>query len=259
MSAPKLLILGGTGEAAVLADAARARFGEAIEITTSLAGRTMRPAPIAGHVRIGGFGGEDGLAAYLAGNRIDRLIDATHPFAQRISHQARLACERAGVARLILLRSPWKRHPGDRWIEVDTMAQAAEQVGRIGRRAWLTVGAGEIAAFAAVDEVSFVVRLIDPPRSPLPLARCEVIFGRGPFGLAEERRRIESLGIDVLVAKASGGDATAAKIVAARELGLPVIIVRRPPPEPGPAATTVEAALAWLDGAIKAAEARGVR
>jgi hypothetical protein len=130
MSAQRLLILGGTGEAAVLARAAIARFGDMISVTTALAGRTSRPGPIPGQVRIGGFGGAGGLAAYLAEQGIDRVIDATHPFAVEISAHARRACERTGVPRLMLLRPAWRRHPLDRWIEVETLDAAATLVGR---------------------------------------------------------------------------------------------------------------------------------
>ena len=248
MTAKELLILGGTGEASALARAALARFGEALNVTTAIAGRTERPSPLPGRIRIGGFGGAAGLAAYLTETGVDRLIDATHPFAARISAAARLACDEVRVPRLLLLRPPWPRHPLDRWIEVDDMAAAAELVGRVGRRAFLTVGAGEIACFAAATEVRFLVRLVDPPRRSLPLRFCEVVVGRGPFTLADERRRLERDEIDVLVCKASGGAATEAKILAARELGLPVIMVRRPPREPGDAVETVEAAVDWLAG-----------
>jgi precorrin-6A/cobalt-precorrin-6A reductase len=246
VTAKELLILGGTGEAAMLARAAVARFGDALSLTTSLAGRTERPALLPGRVRIGGFGGAAGLAAYLTEHGVDRLIDATHPFAARISTAARLACDEARVPRLLLLRPPWRRHPLDRWIEVDNMAAAAELVGRFGRRAFLTVGTGEIACFAAATGVRFLVRLVDPPRQRLPLRCHEIVIGRGPFTLDEERRRLELHAIDVLVCKASGGAATEAKIAAARELGLPVIMVRRPPPEPGVTVETVAAAVDWL-------------
>jgi precorrin-6A/cobalt-precorrin-6A reductase len=242
------LILGGTAEGAALARRAIAQFGDALQVTSSLAGRTERPGPLPGQIRIGGFGGPAGLAAYLAEHRIDRLIDATHPFATRISAEARLACEQANVPRLLLLRPSWRRHPLDRWIELDNMAAAAAAVGRVGRRVWLTVGASEIACFSAVSGVRFLVRVIDPPRRPLPLRLCEVIVGRGPFTLTEERRLLERYAIDVLVCKASGGTATEAKIIAARELNLPVVMVRRPVPEPGETVDTIEAALDWLAG-----------
>ena len=126
------------------------------------------------------------------------------------------------------------------------MSAAAAMVRRIGQRAWLTVGAGEIACFSAAAQVHFLVRLVDPPHRPLPLQSYEVVIGRGPFTLAEERHRIERHAIDVLVCKASGGAATEAKLVAARERGVPVVMVRRPPDEPGEAVETVEAALDWL-------------
>ena len=258
MATERLLILGGTAEAAALAHAVLARFGDAIDVTTCLAGRTERPNPLPGRLRIGGFGGPAGLAAYLIEHEFDRLIDATHPFAARISAAARLACEETGVPRLMLLRPPWRRQPSDRWIEVDDMAAAAAVVGRIGRHAFLTVGAGEIACFAAVEDVRFVVRVIDPPRRPLPLRCCRVIVGRGPFILVEERRRLEDHAIDVLVCKASGGAATEAKIMAARELGLPVVMVRRPPREPGEAVETVAAALDWLAHARQRWQTEGV-
>jgi precorrin-6A/cobalt-precorrin-6A reductase len=248
VASERLLILGGTAEAAELARAAVARFGDALEVTTSLAGRTERPSALAGRVRFGGFGGAAGLVAYLIENGVDRLIDATHPFAARISAAARIACEQANVPRLMLQRPPWRRHPLDRWIEVDSIATAAAIVGRTGRRAWLTVGATELAQFSTATTVDFLIRVVDSPRQPLPLQSYEVIVGRGPFSLAEERNRIERHAIDVLVCKASGGAATEAKIIAARERGLPVIMVRRPPVEPGEIVDTVEAALAWLAG-----------
>jgi precorrin-6A/cobalt-precorrin-6A reductase len=156
----------------------------------------------------------------------------------------------------MLLRPPWRRHPLDRWIEVDSLEAAAQIVGRIGRRAWLTVGAGEIDRFAAVTGVRFLVRLIDPPRAPLPLRYHEVVFGRGPFALAEERHLLQRHAIDVLVCKASGGAATEAKLIAARELSLPVVMVRRPPAERGLAVDTIEAALDWLADLEELPEAR---
>jgi precorrin-6A/cobalt-precorrin-6A reductase len=255
---PHLLILGGTGEAAQLARAAVARFGDRLRVTSSLAGRTERPGPLPGEVRIGGFGGHAGLAAYLAANRVDRLVDATHPFSTRISQAARLACLAAGVPRLALLRPPWRRHPLDRWIEVDTVAAAAAIVGRVGRRAWLTLGAGEVASFAAVTDVRFLVRLVAPPHERLPLRFHQIVVGRGPFALAGERHLLQRHAIDVVVCKASGGSATEAKLVAARELSLPVIMVRRPPPEPGDRVETVEAALDWLAGPDGFPEAKRV-
>jgi precorrin-6A/cobalt-precorrin-6A reductase len=243
MSTTRLLILGGTGEAAALARAVLARFGDAIEVTTALAGRTRHPGPIAGQVRIGGFGGVAGLADYLLTQRVDRVIDATHPFAAEISSAARLACDQTRIPRLLLVRPAWRRHPLDRWIEVDSVEAAAQIVGRVGHRALLTLGAGEVAAFAPANGVRFLVRTIDPPRAPLPLRFYEVVLGRGPFALTEERHLLQR-------------HATEAKLVAARELSLPVIMVRRPPVERGLSVDTVDGALDWLAGLDERPEAR---
>jgi precorrin-6A/cobalt-precorrin-6A reductase len=194
----------------------------------------------------------------LTEHGIGRLIDATHPFATRISAAAHLACEQANVPRLVLRRPAWRRHPLDRWIEVDGVTTAAAIIDRTGRRAWLTLGASEIAAFRGATAVHFVVRVVDPPRRPLPLRSYELIVGRGPFSVAEECSHIERHAIDVLVCRASGGGATEAKIIATRERGLPVIMVRRPPPEPGEGVDTVEDALDWLAGSYRLSEARRV-
>jgi precorrin-6A/cobalt-precorrin-6A reductase len=242
---PHLLILGGTAEAAALAAAAVA-LEPPLAVTTSLAGRTEHPAALAGRVRIGGFGGSDGLARFLAAEQVDLVIDATHPFAQQISAQAAAACRAACVPRLALLRPAWRRHPLDRWVEVEDLAGAAQVLPQLGRRVWLTVGRRELDAFAGLTQHRFLVRLVDPPAEPLPLAQCDLVLGRGPFNLTEERRILRRHAIEVLVAKASGGDATEAKLIAARERDLPVVMVRRPPPVPGERVESVAAALDWL-------------
>jgi precorrin-6A/cobalt-precorrin-6A reductase len=259
MDRKSLLILGGTAEASALARAVAARFGEALPVTTSLAGRTLSPQPVPGLVRSGGFGGPQGLLRYLMENRVDCLIDATHPFAAGISAAARCACEKAPVPRLMLVRPPWRRDPRDRWIEVDAMEAAALIVGRRFARAFLTVGASAIAAFAPAKQVHFLIRLIEPPRRPPPLSSYEIVLGRGPLTLAGEHHLLERHAIDVLVSKASGGAATEAKIVAAREQGLPVVMIRRPPPEPGPSVETIEEALLWLEKRHAVSEERSMR
>src|SRR5712692_9425991 len=243
----RVLLLGGTGEAALLARLIAERFGDRVALTNSLAGRTEQPMPLPGDVRIGGFGGIDGLAAYLHERRIEFQIDATHPFAAQISAHARHACEAAAVPRVMLVRPMWQRHPHDRWIDVADLAGAAAIVGKFGRRAWLTVGAGELAAFAPVADVRFLVRLIHAPPRPLTLKLHEIVLGRGPFSLAEERHLLQRHAIEVVVCRASGGSATEPKLIAAREASLPVVMVRRPPVEPGDAVASVEAAVARLD------------
>jgi precorrin-6A/cobalt-precorrin-6A reductase len=240
---PRVLILGGTGEAVALAEACVARPD--LEVISSLAGRTRTPTLPRGEVRSGGFGGPEGLAKFLIERGIERLIDATHPFAVQIGAHAKSACDEVGVPRLRLLRSPWQREPGDRWIEVADLAEAARRLPEFGRRAFLTVGQRDLEAFAGLD-LWFLVRMIEPP-GPSPLPRAEWVAGRGPFAIEDELALLRDHGIDVLVTKASGGEATYAKLAAARGLGLPVLMVRRPPPPPGPVVASVEAALAWLD------------
>ena len=242
----RLLILGGTGESAALAREAVASLESQVEVVTSLAGRTRAPAPVSGEVRVGGFGGAEGLAEYLTHERFDLVIDATHPFAATISAHARDACARVGTRRLILARPPWRRRPGDRWIEVDGVAEAAVELADHGGRAFLTVGLRELPHFAPLKGIFCLVRLIEPPAPPPPLANYALVTGRGPFTVAEERRLLATNRIDIVVSKASGGDATYAKIAAARELELPVILVRRPPISEGEHVTSVSAALAWI-------------
>ena len=251
----RLLILGGTGEGAALARATSsgAALAGRLEVVTSLAGRTRAPAAVPGEVRVGGFGGADGLADYLVGQRIDLVVDATHPFAATISANARNACARAGVARLMLARPPWRRRPGDRWIEVDDVAQAAAELADRGGRAFLTVGVKELHLFARLEGVFCLVRLIEPPDAPPPLADHVVVTGRGPFTVAGERRLMAAHRIDVVVSKASGGEATYAKIAAARAMGLPVIMVRRPPAAQGERVTSVAAAIAWIANRLEGA------
>ena len=244
---PRVLILGGTAEAVALAEACAAQSG--LEVISSLAGRTRTPILPPGEVRSGGFGGVEGLARFLVERAIDRVVDATHPFALQIGAHAEQACREVEVPRLRLLRPPWRPEPGDRWIETADLAAAARLLPTLGRRACLTVGQRDLEAFAGLD-LWFLVRTIEPP-GPSPLRRAEWIAGRGPFAVDDEIALLRAHGIEVLVTKASGGEATYAKLLAARRLGLPVVMVRRPPPPPGPVVATVEAALAWLERPVQ--------
>ena len=243
---PRLLILGGTAEGRALAAAAAARFGPALTVISALAGRTRAPVLPAGEVRIGGFGGAEGLAAYLRGEGIGLLVDATHPFATQISAQACAAAQQAGTRRLALVRPPWREAAGDRWIEVETVEAAAAAIPAGAERVFLTVGVRSLSPFAGRRDCWFLVRLVDEPAEAIPLARHRLICARGPFAEADERALLAEHRIDCLVTRASGGDATVAKLAAARTLGLPVVMVQRPPPPPGAQATSVEDAVAWI-------------
>lgn len=246
----RLLILGGTGEAAALAGEAVAALGDRIAVITSLAGRTRNPAKLAGAVRVGGFGGAAGLADFLAREAIGLVVDATHPFAAEISANARDACAAAEVPRLLLSRPEWRQRAGDDWIAVDGVGEAAAELAARGGRALITVGVKELHHFAGLDGVFCLVRLIEPPAAPLPLADHAVIVGRGPFSVESERALLAEQRIDCVVSKASGGAATEAKITAARELALPVIMLRRPAPPEGARVNDTAAALAWISGHI---------
>lgn len=232
-----MLILGGTAEAAALA-----RALEGVEVVTSLAGRTRAPAALPGRVRVGGFGGAQGLAAYLEAEGIDALIDATHPFAARISANAAEAVRLRPTPRLMLVRPEWTPQPGDRWTLVPSIAAAAGAVPE-GARAFLAIGRQELAPFAARADAWFLIRSVEPPDGPLPPHHA-VVTGRGPFRVEDEAALLTSHRIRVLVAKNSGGDD--AKLVAARRLGLPVVLVERPAPPPGERVGTVDEAVNWV-------------
>ena len=182
MAAPdpdRLLILGGTAEGRALAEASEARFGSSLTVISALAGRTRAPLLPAGEVRIGGFGGAEGLASYLRDERVGLLVDATHPFATQISAQACEAAARAGTKRLALVRPPWRPVPGDRWIDVDTVDDAVAAIPAQARRVFLTVGVRSLAPFAGRHDLWFLVRLVDEPAEPIPLAQHRLICARG--------------------------------------------------------------------------------
>ncbi|CAK0753648.1 Precorrin-6A reductase [Azospirillaceae bacterium] len=242
----RVLLLGGTGEALALAEILAGTPG--LEVRSSLAGRTVAHRLPPGTVRVGGFGGVAGLIDYLRAEGIGRVVDATHPFAARISRHAAAACAAVGIPRLQLRRPGWERQAGDRWIEVADMAAAAAALPELGNRVFLAVGRQELAAFAGVPGVAFVARMVEAPE-PLSLPGCSVILARGPFAEADEIRLFRDQAIGVVVSKDSGGGATYPKLAAARALGLPVVLIRRPPPEAGPVVESVAAALAWIRAA----------
>jgi precorrin-6A/cobalt-precorrin-6A reductase len=233
----RILVLGGTAEARELASRLSAR---GFPVTTSLAGRTRHPRLPAGEVRSGGFGGVDGLAAALG--EVDVLVDATHPFAATMTEHAAAAAARTGTPLVVLRRPGWTAGPGDRWTRVGSLAEAARAI-PAGARVLLATGRQGVEAFLAVD-AWFLVRAIEGPDVLPP--RAELVLARGPFALDDERALLERHGITLVVAKDSGG-ATEAKLVAARERGVPVVLVDRPPLPPGvDVATSVDEVLARL-------------
>jgi precorrin-6A/cobalt-precorrin-6A reductase len=252
----RILILGGTAEARQLAG--RLSHRHDLEITLSLAGRTTAPAAQPVPVRTGGFGGPDGLAAYLAARRIDALIDATHPYAAAMSAHAAEAAAHSDVRLLALRRPPWSAVIGDQWVEVDTIEDAVLALGPVPRRAFLTVGRRDIDAFAAAPQHSYLIRSVDPIDPPLRVPHATFITARGPFSEENDRALMTRHQINIVVAKNSGGDASYGKIVAARSLGIGVIMLRRPPLPAVAAVETVQDAVAWLDHELPPAADRGV-
>jgi precorrin-6A/cobalt-precorrin-6A reductase len=252
----RVLILGGTTEARRLAERLASRVD--LDVTLSLAGRTSNPVPHPVPVRIGGFGGPQGLADHLKSNRIDRLIDATHPYAAQMSAHAVQAARLAGVPLLALRRPAWHPVTGDRWTDVPDTHAAARALGETPRRVFLALGRNEIAAFAAAPQHHYLVRSVDPVEPPLAVPSAAYIQARGPFREADDRALLAAHAIDVVVSKNSGGDAAYGKIAAARELGIAVILLRRPVLPEVPAVETVDDAVAWLAHARVPSAARGV-
>lgn len=235
-----ILILGGTGEARELAEELVARE---VRVVSSLAGRVARPRLPAGEVRVGGFGGPEGLAAWLRENDVKAVVDATHPFAERIGANAAKASELTGVPLVRLARQGWQPGPQDVWHWADDLADAARKLPELGQRVFLTSGRQGLPAFAHLDDLWFLIRCVDPPEPPLP-RHHELILARGPYEEAAERELLTR--VDVLVTKDSGGTRTSAKLTAARELGKPVLLVRRPPRPSTETAGTVAEAVEWV-------------
>ena len=244
MAPSRILILGGTAEARRLAEQLHA--DPAFEPITSLAGRTRDPAIPSGEVRVGGFGGAGGLARFLSDRSIDALIDASHPFAEQISRNAAEASRVSGVPRLRLERPAWRPRSDDRWIEMADAKAAAAGLAEFGRRVFLSIGRQDLALFRRLRGIWFLLRMIDPPSAPLPLADYEIVLDRGPFDADAEERLLSAHRVEAIVSRNSGGSATYGKIAAARRLGLPVIMLRRPSPPPGDRVESVDAAIGWL-------------
>jgi len=227
-------------------------------VTLSLAGRTAAPAPQPVPVRVGGFGGAAGLAAWLGAQAIDLLIDATHPYAAQISANAADAAARAKIPLLVLDRPAWEAVAGDHWTEVPDMPAAVQALGAAPCRAFLALGRKELAPFVAAPQHFYLIRSVDPVEPKLPVPHAVYLTGRGPFDETDEYRLLGEHRIDIIIAKNSGGAATYGKIAAARRLGLPVIMLARPARPQVPAVAGVEEALARLDHVLAPEAARGV-
>lgn len=213
----------------------------------SLAGRTRHPAALPVPVRTGGFGGVEGLADFLRTQRIAAVVDATHPYAAQISRNAAAACSATGVPLLALRRPPWAAQPGDRWREVADVDGAVAALGTAPRRVFLALGRNEVHAFAAAPQHVYLVRSVDPVLPPLDVPRADYVVARGPFEDGAERDLLVRHGIEIIVAKNSGGTATYGKMAAARALGLDVVLLRRPDVPEVPAVDGIDAAVAWLE------------
>ena len=238
----RILLLGGTTEAGLLA---RALADDNADAIYSYAGRTDAPVAQPLPTRMGGFGGVAGLQAYLATEGITHVIDATHPFAARISTNAVVACQATGVPLLALERAPWLATKGDRWQHVPDLASAADAIGTTPRRVFLAIGRQHLDGFAELPQHHYLLRLVDPPIN-LPLPDCTVIVARGPFDAASDTALLCDHRIDIVVAKNAGGKGAAAKIAAARTLGLPVIMVARPHIPERPVVRSVADVMDWV-------------
>ncbi|WP_294352614.1 cobalt-precorrin-6A reductase [uncultured Sphingomonas sp.] len=251
----KLLILGGTTEASALAGACAVRGVEAV---LSYAGRTAAPAKQAVPVRVGGFGGVAGLAAYLRGERITQLVDATHPFAAQMSAHAVAAAERASVPLIALTRPAWTPVAGDRWMHVPDVVAAVAALAGPARRVMLALGRMHVAAFAAQPQHHYLLRFVDRPDTVPPLPDHDLVIDRGPFDVDSDRRLMADHRIDLVVAKNAGGSGASAKIAAARALGLAVLMIDRPALPPRAEVHDVAAVFDWIAHDVPSGIQRGV-
>jgi precorrin-6A/cobalt-precorrin-6A reductase len=260
MASMRVLVLGGTTEASDLTRllAADRRF----ETTVSLAGRTANPRVQPVRTRVGGFGGSDGLAAWLTQEKMLAVIDATHPYADQISSNAVAACTRLAIPLASIVRPPWQPQPADNWLTVASAEAAADALGPQPRRVFLTLGRLELGAFATAPQHHYVARTIDPPGDVALPPDISLLRSRGPFDLKAETELLEREKIEVVVSKNSGGAATYPKIEAARNLGLAVVMVARPNKLRGEGIENAEGAVVWLEKLLAhratPASARGV-
>ncbi|MBY6056737.1 cobalt-precorrin-6A reductase [Leisingera daeponensis] len=238
-----ILLLGGTTEASALA---KTLAGAAIDAVFSYAGRTAKPVSQPLPTRVGGFGGVEGLAEYLKTESITHVVDATHPFAAQMSTNAVHACEAAGVPLCAFERPAWQAGEGDQWVHADSIEGAVNALPEAPARVFLAIGKQNLAQFAAKPQHHYLLRLVDAPKADLPLPRTTVEIARGPFDVAGDTALMQRHGITHVVAKNAGGIGAAAKLTAARELSLPVIMIGRPEVPERPVLGSVAEVMAWL-------------
>lgn len=239
---PNLLILGGTTEANALA---KAVAEQGITAVYSYAGRVETPRPQPLPVRVGGFGGPEGLAHYIRENAITHVVDATHPFAAQMSRNAIEACHATQVPLAALTRAAWKPQPGDVWHRVPDITAAVDALAGDPQRVFLAVGRMHLEDFAAQPQHYYLLRLVDEPDT-LPLPNAEVVVARGPFTEADDRALMQQHGTQLVVSKNAGGSGARAKLDAARALGLPVLMIDRPVLPKRTELSTVAQVLDWL-------------
>ncbi|PJX13966.1 cobalt-precorrin-6A reductase [Halomonas sp. 141] len=239
-----ILILGGTSEASALASAVAKRGLPAV---FSYAGRVNAPKPQPLPTRIGGFGGVSGLVAFLAQQRITHVVDATHPFATQMSTHVVAAAAQCGVKATALTRPAWRPIDGDQWQSVATVDEAVSALAGPPQRVLLAIGRMHLAAFAPQPQHHYVLRLVDQPNSPPPLVDYSTVIDRGPFTLEGDLALLETLRIERIVCKNSGGEGAAAKLTAARRLGLPVVMIERPELPSRHELHSIDDVMSWLD------------
>lgn len=237
------MILGGTSDASRLALRVASLEADAV---LSYAGRVADPMAQPIPVRSGGFGGAEGLAAYLREHGVTHLVDATHPFAAAMSRNAVEGARLAGVPLVALVRAEWEAVPGDDWRPVPDMKSAVEALGTERKTVFLAIGRQEVGAFAGAPQHRYLLRVVDPPMAAFPLPDHEVVVARGPFDVAGDRALMQAHGVEVVVSKNAGGDGARAKIDAARDLGLPVVMIARPEVPERREVASIDAVIEWL-------------
>lgn len=242
---PKILVLGGTTEASQLAQRLAAA---GLPATLSYAGRVARPKPQPVPMHVGGFGGVEGLAEHLTREGITHVVDATHPFAVQMSANAVAACAVTDVPLVALTRLAWRPEPGDNWQRVPDIPAAVAALDGPPRSVMLAIGRMHLDAFAAQPQHRYLLRFVDPPKVPPPLPNHHVIVDRGPFTVAGDNALMRAHGVDLIVSKNAGGSGADAKLSAARALGLPVLMIDRPPLADRPEVHSVDEVLHWLHG-----------